>query len=135
MNKSVTQEHPYGCGIACFAFMCDLTYKQAAKFLGPKQANSNRLIIKHFVEELNRFGRNYTVKHIRRNERIEYKEGMIVLLRRSKQFPVGHYLARHNNRWMDPRINLIVDRQNMNPQSGFRKRLPGRPMYVLYELS
>lgn len=63
----------------------------------------------------------------------EYKlaEGMIVLLRRSKQFPVGHYLAYYQGGWMDPYINLDDDHNFQNPKSGFREILPGRAMYVL----
>lgn len=135
MKKSVTQEHPNGCGIACFAFIGDLSYQQAADFLGPEQANSNRFIVSHFAKELNRFGKPYELKHIRPNEKVEYVEGMIVLLRRSKQFPVGHYLVRHEQEWMDPRINLASDGQFKHPESGFRKRLPGQPMYILIPLN
>lgn len=131
MKESITQESPNGCGIACFAFVCDLTYKEAEVFLGPEQAKSNRFIIKDFCNELNRFGKQYYTKHIRPTESIEPAEGMIVLLRRSKQFPVGHYLAYHNGKWMDPRINLENDRTFQKPTSGFRDILPGQPMYVL----
>ncbi len=131
MKESITQEAPYGCGIACFAFVCGLTYREAEVFLGPDQAKSNRFIIKHFRDELNRFGITYWSKHIRPTELIEPVEGMIVLLRRSAQFPVGHYLAYHNGKWMDPRINLEEDRIFQRPASGFRDVLPGQPMYAL----
>jgi hypothetical protein len=131
MKKSITQEMPNGCGIACFAFVAGLTYKDAELFLGEEQAKSNRFILKHFREELNRFGLNYESKHIRPAQTIEPVEGMIVLLRRSEQFPVGHYLAFHNGKWMDPRINLEADRMFHNPVSGFRDVLPGQAMYVL----
>ena len=131
MKKPITQESPNGCGIACFAFVCDLTYQQAADFLGPDQAKSNQFIVKHFREELDRFGLNYASRHIRPNQIIDHTEGMIVLLRRSKQFPVGHYLTYHNGQWMDPRINLEQDRQFQKPESGYRDILPGQVMYVL----
>ena len=129
--ESITQESPNGCGIACFAFVCGLTYKQAEKFLGPEQAKSNRFIVKHFREELNRFGLKYASKHIRPNQTFLPKDGDIVLLRRSKQFPVGHYLAYKSGKWMDPRINLQEDRMFNKPISGFRDELPGQPMYVI----
>ena len=131
MRKSITQEAPYGCGIACFAFVADVTYGQAAKFLGPEQAKSDRFILKHFREELNRYGLNYISKHIKPDQTIEPKEGMIVLLRRSKQFPTGHYLAYYEGKWMDPYINLLDDRNFQHPKSGFREVLPGRIMYIL----
>lgn len=131
MKHSITQEAPYGCGIACFAFVANLSYKEAELFLGLEQAMSNRFTVKHFREELNRFGLNYLSKHVRPDESIEPKDGMIVLLRRSKQFPVGHYLAYHKGKWMDPYINLDTDSLFQNPNSGFRESLPGQPMYVL----
>lgn len=131
MRKSVTQEMPYGCGIACFAFVCNLTYKQAEQFLGPEQAKGNRFIVKHLREELNRFGLPYISRHIRPGQHFEPKEGTVVLLRRSSQFPVGHYLAFHRGKWMDPRINLEQDRMFNGPLSGFRDKLPGQAMYVL----
>lgn len=40
MRKSITQEFDYGCGIACFAFATNKTYKEAERFLGSKQAMS-----------------------------------------------------------------------------------------------
>lgn len=131
MKKSIAQEMPYGCGIACFAFVCGLTYKQAEEFLGKEQAKSTRFIVKHFREELNRFGIKYASRHVKPDETINPKEGTIVLLRRSKQFPVGHYLAYHEGKWMDPRINLENDRMFQEPTSGFRNTLPGEVMYAL----
>lgn len=131
MKKSITQESPNGCGIACFAFVCGITYKQAEDFLGPEQAKSKRFIVKHFREELNRFGINYESRHVRPNQTISLTEGTIVLLRRSPEFPVGHYLAFHKGKWMDPRINLTSDHNFQKPESGFREVLPGQIMYAL----
>lgn len=131
MKKSITQEMLYGCGIACFAFVCDITYEEVEEFLGPDQAKSDRFIVKHFREELNRFGIKYVSRHVEPDQAVEPKEGMIVLLRRSKQFPVGHYLAYHQGKWMDPYINLKDNHLFQNPKSGFREALPGQAMYVL----
>lgn len=131
MKKSITQEAPYGCGIACFAFVCDLSYKQAEEFLGFEQARSNRFIVKHLRDELNRFGLHYTSRHIKPGQKVEPIEGMIVLLRRSLKYPVGHYLTFYQGKWMDPHINLQKDRVFNDPTSGFRDVLPGNIMYVL----
>src|SRR5437868_15533756 len=105
MKPSITQEAPNGCGIACFAFVCGLSYSQATEFLGPEQAQSNKFIVKHFREELNRYGLRYVSQHIKPGQTLEPTEGTIVLLRRSPEFPVGHYLVYCNGTWMDPRIN------------------------------
>ena len=131
MRKSVAQEKPNGCGIACFAFVCGIRYQDAEEFLGPEQANSSRFIVKHFRGELNRYGLQYESRHVRPGAIIEPKDGMIVLLRRSPQFPVGHYFAYHEGKWMDPRINLVDDREFQKPISGFRDELPGEIMYTI----
>lgn len=131
MKQSITQESPNGCGIACFAFVCNLTYQQAEEFLGPEQAKSDQFIVKHFRGELNRFGLPYKSHHVKPKQAIEPIEGTVVLLRRSTQFPVGHYLVFHQGQWMDPRINLQEDRAFQHPKSGFRDVLPGQIMYAL----
>jgi hypothetical protein len=132
MRKSITQEFDYGCGIACFAFALHLTYKQAVAYLGPKQATNTRFWIRDFAVALSKHGKVYKARYVKpRLRRTIYQEGAIVLIRRSKHYPSGHYLIRHNNYWMDPWINLPYDKNINHAKSGFRRRLPGLPMYVL----
>jgi len=132
MRESITQEFDYGCGVACFAFALHMTYKQAANHLGELQANSKRFWVKDFTDALNQTGKNYISKHIKPPmQRRIYNEGTIVLIRRSKLYPSGHYLIRHKSQWMDPWINLPSDKDILHAKSGFRKRLPGKPMYAL----
>ncbi len=134
MRKSITQEFDYGCGIACFAFAANLSYKQAERFLGSEQAKNERFWCKDLALELNRAGKRYVHKYIKPKLRNQiYKEGTIVLIRRSRNYPSGHYLIRHGGRWMDPWINLPYDKNIDNAISGYRKRLPGKPMYALFE--
>lgn len=133
MRESITQQQDFGCGVACFAFATHLSYEQAVIWLGIKQANSNRFYVKDFREALVRYGLKFSSKHIKpHNRHLAYKDGAIVLIRRSKFYPAGHYLVRHNNQWMDPWINLRNDKSIAKAKSGFRKRLPGSAMYVLY---
>lgn len=133
MRESITQEFDYGCGIACFAFATHQTYQQAAEWLGEEQAKSERFWCKDLVSALNRYGTHYVSKyakpHIREKAELE---GAIVLLKRSKDYPVGHYLIRHGNAWMDPWINLPESKDITRARSGFRDALPGEPMYVIY---
>jgi hypothetical protein len=133
MRESITQEFDYGCGVACFAFALGLTYKQAEGMLGEKQAQSDRFWVKDFTAALNRAGKKYESKHIKPYlYKKLHEDGTIVLVRRSKDYPAGHYLIRYQNYWMDPWINLPEDRSILNAKSGFRKRLPGSPMYVIF---
>ena len=132
MRESITQEFDYGCGVACFAFALGMTYQQAANHLGELQASSTRFWIKDFASALNTSGKQYIAKYMKLPMvRKIYKEGTIVLIKRSKRYPTGHYLIRHKGLWMDPWINLPTNKDINHAESGFRKRLPGKPMYAL----
>ena len=129
MKKSITQEFNYGCGIACFAFVTNVTYKKAINFLGPKQAMSPRFWCKNLASQLNKFGVKYIYRYVKPKLRKKiYQEGAIVLVARSKIYPTGHYLIRYKSQWMDLWINLPKDENIKHAKSGFRKRLPCRPM-------
>ncbi len=131
-EKSVVQEFEYGCGVACYAFVFGLTYSQAAWQLGEAQATSERFYVKDLRDALSVAGLLYISKHIKtHNRKLIYREGAIVLIRRSKRYPSGHYLVRHEGQWMDPWINLPRNNDILKAKSGFRRRLPGVPMYVL----
>lgn len=135
MRKSITQEFDYGCGIACFAFALNISYKQAENILGKKQSKSERFYVKDFTEALKKEGKAYQSKYVKSHiRRLIYKEGAIVLIRRSKTYKAGHYLIRHDSHWMDPWINLALNSDINQAKSGYRKRLPGSPMYVLLPL-
>lgn len=133
MRPSITQEQPFGCGIACFAFATEMTYREACIVLGPKQANSNRFWCKDLVNALNATGLNYTYTNFKPDllDRA-HTDWTIVLVQRSFYYPAGHYLIRYQGRWMDPWINLPRDRSINNAKSGFRKQLPERPMYLIF---
>lgn len=133
MRKSITQESDYGCGIACFAFATNLTYRQAAEWLGEAQASSSRFWCRDLAAALNRYGLSYVSRYARPHMLEKYEvEGAIVLLRRSQIYPVGHYLIRHGQLWMDPWINLPDTRDIRQARSGYREMLPGEPMYIVY---
>lgn len=132
MRESITQEFDYGCGIACYAFALGISYKKAAKQLGEQQAQSNRFWVKDLREALNKSGLSYISRHCKpRQDNLEYSEGTIVLIRRSKIYPTGHYLIRHNNQWMDPWVNSPSNNDIRMAKSGYRKELPGIPMYII----
>ena len=132
MRDSITQEYDYGCGIACFAFAARLSYRQAEKLLGKEQSRSNRFWCKDLSSALTSFGLQYKHMYVKpRLRRKLYREGVIVLIARSKHYPYGHYLIRHKDKWMDPWINLLSNNDIKCEISGYRKRLPGRPMYFI----
>jgi hypothetical protein len=130
--KNITQKDDFGCGVACTASVLDLTYEKAkALFSKPKQAKDFGFLCKDIVNALKKKGFTYDYKYIKPKIKKQiYKQGTIVFIARSKRFPAGHYLARDQKKgWMDPWINFPSDISNV--KSGFRKRLPGKPIYAI----
>ena len=136
MKESITQVFDYGCGIACYAFVLGISYKEAEVRLGIKQAKSERFWVKDLTNALDKAGLRYERKYIKPHIKpLIYKHGVIVLLERSKDYPVGHYLVRHDDTWMDPWINLPSNRNIHEAKSGFRNSLPGVPKYAILPIS
>lgn len=128
----VTQEHGTGCGVACTAFVLNLTYSEALYyFLKPAQAWGRGFYCREVVAALGRAGKTYTQSYVKSKGRQLLKiPGMIVFVGRSEKYPLGHYLVRTiRGDWMNPWINFPV----IAPaKSGFQRRLPGKVIYVLY---
>jgi len=136
MKKSITQEFDYGCGVACFAFVTNFTYKQAVNVLGREQTVKFGWRPSDLTKALNNHGLSYKNKYVRKiYNKGSYPDGTIVLIERSEIYKVGHYLVLYNGRWMDPWINMPLDNMISHAKSGFRKRLPGKPMYALVLIS
>ena len=133
MYKSVTQENGLGCGLACVAALCKVSYKLTQKnyFKGLGSANTRGYYCKHLIKALSKAGKKYNYGFIKR--KINWRNGMIVFIKRSKKYPQGHYLVRLNNKWTDPGINLPHDTNLINAKSGFRRRLPGKAQWLIYE--
>jgi hypothetical protein len=131
--KSITQEDTFGCSLACIAFLLDKNYQEIVKLAGQDQAHTKGFYCKELVQLLAKLGESYTYKYLKpRFKRKIYLDKVIVFIKRSKKYPSGHYLARLNNLWMDPWINFQQGAKVENAKSGFRKRLPGRPIYGLF---
>lgn len=128
--KSIKQEHSYGCGVACAAFIVKMRYQDVISAIddGKNKANSKGFWCKELVAFLNSKKFSYQCKYVNRKIRNKiYHQGTIVFIKRSKKYPSGHYLARYENKWMDPWINfpeIII-------KAGFRKKLPGRSIYAI----
>ena len=128
--KLIVQEDLFGCAPACVACILDLNYSRALRIFknGKKYVRSMGFFCSEIVEALRKTGREYEYRHI--NSKIKkriYLGGTIVFIKRSTRYPVGHYLCRAKNKWMDPWINF----PNLAAKAGFRKRLPGKPIYAI----
>ena len=132
-REPITQKNPFGCGIACTAFVLGLSYSKTLNLFenGKYKANKSGFYCKEIVNVLG--CEEFSYKYVK--DRIKnkiYKDYSIVFIKRSKKYPAGHYLCRYKNKWMDPWINFLKDQNIKNAKSGFRKRLPGKPIYVIF---
>jgi hypothetical protein len=129
--KSVTQEEPMGCGIACVAMALNKSYKSAKRlFDNPEYALTRGYYCREIIKVLNQKRKNYDfLKVNEKNKSILNKEGGIVFIERSKKYPAGHYLIKTKKGWMNPWINF----PNISPgKSGFQKILPGKAQWIIY---
>ena len=128
--EPIAQENNFGCGVACTAFLLKINYAVAVGLfeMGEEKTDKTGFKCKDIVKVLNEFGLRYIYKHVgfKIKNKI-YSSGVIVFIRRSKKYPSGHYLVRYRNKWMDSWINF----PRMDRQAGFRRRLPGQPIYMI----
>ncbi len=131
MKLPITQEDSYGCGIACVAFICGVSYKAAKhNYFEGKKAGTRGYLCKDLVYALSITKKKYKYSYIKR--RTSFKENTIVFIKRSKRYPIGHYLVRVKNSWMDPWLNFDATKPEIKKaKSGFRKKLPDRAIYKI----
>jgi hypothetical protein len=131
--NSITQEDPYGCSLACIAFLTNKSYPGIASLISKQRAENEGFYCKELVKLLKDLRYEYQYKYLKnRFKKYTYNDGVIVFIKRSKKYPSGHYLARRNGLWMDPWINFKIGAKIENAKSGFRKRLPGKAIYGIF---
>lgn len=125
-----------GCWAACVAFLMNINYEKALLLFegGFERAKLNGVGL-HPIEMakmLTERGHETECRYVNRGvKRVVYLPGTIVFLKKSKTFPYGHYLCKTNIGWMDPWINLSQTKDVTKAKAGFRKKLPGKPIYAL----
>lgn len=133
MLESITQLHDYGCGVACVAFATGKSYQDTLKVLRADATQVKGFFCKDLVVALSTYSSAYGYKYLKPKLRWRiYDDRVIVYIKKSKLYPAGHYLIRSNGLWMDPWINFVQDKDIRNARSGYRKRLPGTPIYALF---
>lgn len=129
-EKAIAQEDLYGCALACVAKITNRNYKKALNlFAGGKiKTQTKGFWCRDIIKALAKAKIHCQYKYFKRKLKpFLYKEGTIVFLR-NKNMPQGHYLVRTVKGWMDSWINF----PNIKVKAGFRKRLPGKPMYIIF---
>ncbi len=129
--KSVTQEEPMGCAIACVAFLLNISYKNAKNMFGhPEHSFTRGFYCGEITRVLNTGSLDYSFSKFKKEHRkIVDKPNVMVFTERNENYPGGHFLVRTKNSWMNPWINFphIVP-----SKSGFQKNLPGKIQWIIY---
>jgi ABC-type bacteriocin/lantibiotic exporter with double-glycine peptidase domain len=128
--KPITQEHPASCGIACVASILGMSYKKTLKYFNKKNIIRIGYELYEIANALNKKGLNYQYSKVNnKTKKFLSKQGTIVFVKRSKKYPIGHYLLKTKRGWMNPWINF----PEINPaKSGFNKKLPGKAQWIIY---
>lgn len=129
-----------GCGIACLANLLDKSYDWVKKDFESKFYTIEKgvkifdmvkyLKIHNFDYSSKFFNQNKKYKlTIKETDKLSKIEGSITLIVKNNKYPVGHYLLRIKNGWIDPWYDFpSIDKV----RAGIRKELPNNPWYVLY---
>lgn len=138
--KHMTYQHQKdinGCGAACLANLLDKPYDIVKKDFEKKFYTIDKGIkVFDMKRYLNGLGLTYDLKFFNqkdfnKDEADTYSKicNSITLIVKSEKYPVGHYLLRTKNGWVDPWHNLpSID----NVQASIRKTLPTNAWYVIY---
>ena len=144
MNKIKLQHQKdlNGCGIACLLNLLDKPYDQIKEDFENKFYTIEKGVkIFDIVNYLKTHNLTYKSKFFNQNKKYKFNNedadkfskilGSITLIVKSKKYPVGHYLLRVKNGWVDPWYNLpSID----GVHAGIRKELPENAWYVLYPI-
>lgn len=136
MQNPIAQRDSFGCGIACIAFITKTSYAKAkaSYFKNKKSASTFGYLCKDLVSALSRAKKRYGYKYTK--SRAKFRNNVIVFIKRSKRYPAGHYLVKTDKGWMDPWINFDANKNNVEKAyAGFRKRLPGKPIYIIFPIA
>jgi len=133
MRKPVVQQDNFGCSIACLAFITNRTYREIAESFGQEKARTKGFYCREIVDYLKNLGYQAEFHYLKPQIRKKiYQDKTIVFIKRSRKYPFGHYLVRSCNYWMDPWVNFQKDKDLKRAKAGFRKKLPGTPIYGIF---
>src|SRR3989338_8720696 len=127
----VTQEDAMGCGLACVASVCGLSYARAKKKLFRNVGDIRRgFYCRELIKVLARAGKRYSFRHVKESVRKKFVIGSVVFIHPLKIYPAGHYLLKTSKGWMDPWFNLPKIKC---VRLAFRKKLPGKAQWIIFE--
>jgi Imm-5 like putative immunity protein len=122
-SEPITQEHPWGCGVACVAYVLGMPYPQALALFTRDEDVTPGYHCPDIVDALAKGGLEYEWYefHSYMSE-ADLPDNSIVFVRRCPTWTGGHWLVKTEDGWMNPWINLPSTIQAAT--SGFITCLP-----------
>ena len=133
-NKLIPQEEYNGCSVACVASLLGISYKKTIKLFGKNYNSKRGSYCDQIIVTLKKAGLNY--KYSKVNEKTKKyvnRVGSIVFIKRSKKYPVGHYLLKTKKGWMNSWFNFRKFPAIEPVKAKFQKKLPGKAEWVIYK--
>jgi hypothetical protein len=142
MKNFQHQKDLNGCGIACLSNLLNKPYDVIKKDFeskfytierGTKMFDLVNYLKFHKLEYKSKFFNQNKKYKLNKEEADKFSRitGSITLIIKNEKYPVGHYLLRTKNGWVDPWLDFpSIDKV----RAGIRKELPGNPWYVLYPI-
>lgn len=130
-KELVIQEDSFGCAVVCVAFVLSISYKEALNLFeeGKVRAQSEGFYCREIAEVLTQHSGNlYGYRYRGSSRKGKFRENTIVLIKKSKKYPEGHYLSRVENKWMDPWSNFPI----LPRRARLRRNLPDKPIYEVF---
>lgn len=131
--KPVLQEQAMGCAVACAASLLGISYNKALHlFKNQKGASTRGYYCLEICQALQKEGKKYSYQHVStKNKHLLKKQGIIIFIKRSKNYPDGHYLLRTSKGWMNPWIN----HPHIKPaKAGIQQKLPGKAQWMIFPI-
>ncbi len=108
VNNIVVQEDSAGCGVACVAALLNISYSSTLRLFDNSQnIRAKGVLAKEIVRVLEQSGLKAECKYVKPHiENAINQTGTIVYTAKNNNYPLGHYLLRLNNGWMNPWANF-----------------------------
>ena len=132
-NKSaVPQAHSMGCAVACVAAYCEITYQRALElFQQPHNAWTRGFYCEEIISALEKFGHQFSFEKFDSFQHTPKLlcPGVFIFVNPNLKYPMGHFLIRVKDGWMNPWINFP---QMIPVKAAIQAEIPGEVSFILY---
>jgi hypothetical protein len=129
----VPQEHTMGCAVACLASRCGLSYKKALTlFDNAENAWTRGFFCEEIVNAFNLTQYRYAYEEfdLKKHLYLLEKEGTIAFIAPCEAYPLGHFILRVGEGWMNPWSNYP---QLVPVESSIQKNIAWPVSFIIYE--